>query len=112
MGIAGLRCQGEGFDQRDDLEAGRQGVFGCYLKAYCCKVLSESHRQHREGDERRSVDDAVERHRCTQCDGTGIVDQFCRRHQTRGAGTEFSDFREDVDDIVTAGAPIVETLED
>ena len=55
-------------------------------------------RHHREGDERWSFDDAVakgrQRHRCSQCDGTGIVDQFCRRHQTHSAGTEFSDFRE------------------
>ena len=35
-------CQGEGFNQRDDLEAGRPDVFGCYFKAYCDKVLSES----------------------------------------------------------------------
>ena len=50
-----------------------------------------------EKEMKGGADDATpegwKRHRCSQCNGTGIVDQFCRRHETHGAGAEFSEFR-------------------
>ena len=53
-------------------------------------------RHHRKGDERRIFDDAIaegyQRPRGSQCSGAGIVDQFCRRHQTDGAGAKYTEF--------------------
>ena len=58
--------------------------------------VGKGDRHHRKGDERRIFVDVIaegwQRLRGSQCNGTGIVDQFCRRHQTDGAGAKFTEF--------------------
>ena len=57
--------------------------------------VGKGDRHHREGDERRIFDDAIaegwQRPWGSQCNGAGIVDQFCRRHQIDGAGAKFTE---------------------
>ena len=80
------------FVQRN-MQTSKNRKRNCWTWSARWEGRSPSSKRSWKEDLRRCNCRGLQRPRGSQCNGAGIVDQFCRRHQTDGAVAKFSEFR-------------------